>query len=80
MTRWRQRTGEEKFIALLPESLSTATWTGAAKPSNFAKAIVDTTVQKRWPTPPTERCGAAIEPLIGHAKSDHRVGRDSLAG
>jgi transposase, IS5 family len=38
LTRWRQRMGEEKLPALLPESLSAAARTGAAKPSDFPKA------------------------------------------
>jgi hypothetical protein len=45
MTRWRQRMGEERLTTLLQESLATATRTGAAKPSGFSQAIVDTTVQ-----------------------------------
>ena len=32
VTRWRQRMGEEKLVALLQESLNVATRTGAAKP------------------------------------------------
>ena len=54
MTRWRQRMGEEKLVALLQESLSTATRTGAAKPSDFAKVIVDTTVQEKAIAFPTD--------------------------
>jgi transposase, IS5 family len=46
LTRWRQRMGEEKLVALIQESLATATRTGAAKPSDFSRVIVDTTV---WP-------------------------------
>jgi hypothetical protein len=42
LTRWRQRMGEEKANALLQESLSVATRTGAARPSDFTKVIVDT--------------------------------------
>jgi transposase, IS5 family len=30
LTRWRQRMGEEKLVALIQESLATATRTGAA--------------------------------------------------
>ena len=37
LTRWRQRMGEEKLVALIQESLSAATRTGAAKPSDFSK-------------------------------------------
>jgi hypothetical protein len=32
LTRWRQRMGEQKLVALIQESLNTATRTGAAKP------------------------------------------------
>jgi hypothetical protein len=39
--------GEEKLSALVQESLSVATKTGAAKPSDFSRVIVDTTVQYR---------------------------------
>ena len=47
MTRWRQRMGDERLAALLQESLSVATRTGAAKPSDFAKLSVDTTVMPK---------------------------------
>jgi IS5 family transposase len=47
MTRWRQRMGEDKIVALIQESLNIATRTGAAKPSDFTKIIVDTTVQPK---------------------------------
>ncbi len=54
MTRWRQRMGEEKLNALLQESLATATRTGAAKPADFTQAVVDTTVQPKAVTFPTD--------------------------
>jgi IS5 family transposase len=54
LTRWRQRMGEEKLVALIQESLSAATRTGAAKPSDFAKVIVDTTVQPKAVAFPTD--------------------------
>jgi len=54
MTRWRQRMGDEKLNALLQESLATAVRTGAAKPADFTKAIVDTTVQPKAVTYPTD--------------------------
>ena len=47
MTRWRQRMGEEKLLALLQESLHLATRSGAAKPADFTRVIVDTTVQPK---------------------------------
>jgi IS5 family transposase len=54
LTRWRQRMGEEKLAALVQESLSVATRTGAAKPSDFSKVIVDTTVQEKAIAFPTD--------------------------
>ena len=54
LTRWRQRMGEEKLVALIQESLNAATRTGAAKPSDFAKVIVDTTVQPKAVAFPTD--------------------------
>jgi transposase, IS5 family len=54
LTRWRQRMGEEKLVALIQESLSAATRTGAAKPSDFAKVIIDTTVQPKAVAFPTD--------------------------
>ena len=54
ITRWRQRMGEEKLTALLQESLSVATRTGAAKPSDFSKLTIDTTVQPKNVMFPTD--------------------------
>ena len=54
LTRWRQRMGEEKLTALLQESLAVATRTGAAKPADFSQVIVDTTVQEKAITFPTD--------------------------
>ena len=54
LTRWRQRMGEEKLVALIQESLSAATRAGAAKPSDFSKVIVDTTVQPKAVAFPTD--------------------------
>jgi IS5 family transposase len=54
LTRWRQRMGEERLTALLQESLSVATRTGAAKPADFTQVIVDTTVQEKAITFPTD--------------------------
>lgn len=39
MTRWRQRMGEEKLVALVQESLAAATRAGGAKPADFAQVI-----------------------------------------
>jgi transposase, IS5 family len=46
--------GEEKLVALIQESLSAATRTGAAKPSDFSRVIVDTTVQPKAVAFPTD--------------------------
>ena len=54
LTRWRHRMGEEKLTALIQESLATATRTGAAKPSDFSRVIVDTTVQPKAVAFPTD--------------------------
>jgi IS5 family transposase len=54
LTRWRQRMGEEKLLALLQESLAVATRTGAAKPADFTQVIVDTTVQEKAIAFPTD--------------------------
>ena len=54
LTRWRQRMGEERLVALIQESLSVATKTGAAKPADFSKVIVDTTVQPKAVAFPTD--------------------------
>ncbi len=54
MTRWRQRMGEDKLNALMQESLAAATRSGAAKPSDFAQIIVDTTVQPKAIAFPTD--------------------------
>ena len=54
LTRWRQRMGEDRLVALLQESLSVATRTGAAKPADFRQVIADTTVQEKAITFPTD--------------------------
>ena len=54
LARWRQRMGEEKLVALIQESLAVAARTGAVKPADFAKVIVDTTVQPKAVAFPTD--------------------------
>jgi IS5 family transposase len=54
LTRWRQRMGEEKLVTLLQESLSVAARTGAARPADFRQVIIDTTVQEKAITFPTD--------------------------
>jgi transposase, IS5 family len=54
MTHWRQRMGEDRLVALLQESLAAATRSGAAKPADFSKIVVDTTVQPKAVAYPTD--------------------------
>ena len=70
ITRWRQRMGEAKLSALMQESLHVATRSGAAKPSDFTKMIVDTTVQPKAITFPTDAklTHRAREKLVGLAQ------------
>src|SRR5450631_1921097 len=88
LTRWRQRMGEEKISALVQESLSVATRTGAAKASDFAKVVIDTTVQPKAVMFPTDAklMQRAREKLVRLAKkrgvalrqSFERVGKWAL--
>jgi transposase, IS5 family len=80
--------GEEKLVALIQESLNVATRTKAAKPSDFTKVIVDTTVQPKAATFPTDAklMHRARECLVRLAKrhgvvlrqSYERVGKKAL--
>ena len=54
MTRWRQRMGEDRLTALLQESLAVAVKTGAAKPADFTRVIIDTTVAEKDVAFPTD--------------------------
>lgn len=54
LTRWRQRMGEEHAQALLQESLAVAVKTGAMQLQELAKVVVDTTVQEKAVTFPTD--------------------------
>jgi len=88
LTRWRQRMGEEKLATLVQESLSVATKTGAAKPSDFSRIIVDTTVQEKAVAFPTDAklMHRARERLVRLAKkhgvtlrqSYERIGKHAL--
>ena len=70
MTRWRQRMGEERIAALLQESLSVAVKTGAMKPQDTRRVIVDTTVQSKNVMFPTDAklLDRARTRLVGLAK------------
>jgi IS5 family transposase len=54
LTRWRQRMGEEKALALLQESLAAAARTKALRPQDLARVVVDTTVQPKAVMFPTD--------------------------
>jgi transposase, IS5 family len=75
MTRWRQRMGEERIEALLQESLSVAVKTGAMKPQDVRRVVVDTTVQPKNVMFPTDAklLHRARERLVGLAR---KVGLD----
>ncbi len=87
-TRWRQRMGEQRLTALLQESLAVAVKTGAARPADFTRAIVDTTVAEKTVAFPTDAklMHRARERLVRQAKkagidlrqSDTRVGKKAL--
>jgi IS5 family transposase len=81
LTRWRQRMGEERLIALLQESLSIATRTGAATPADFTQVIVDTTVQEKAIAFPTDAklIHRARERLVRLAKATGVSLRQSYA-
>src|SRR5467141_877451 len=70
LTRWRNRMGEERLQALIQESLSVATRTEAIKPSELSRVIVDTTVQPKNVTFPTDAklLNRAREKLVRLAK------------
>jgi IS5 family transposase len=54
MTRWRQRIGAERLEVLLAESLAAAQRGGAVEEKHLRRVIVDTTVQPKAVTHPTD--------------------------
>ena len=88
LTRWRQRMGEERLTALLQESLAVAVKTKAAKPTDFTRVIVDTTVAEKDVAFPTDAklIHKARERLVKQARragiklrqSYTRVGKTAL--
>jgi IS5 family transposase len=81
LTRWRQRMGEEKLQSLVQESLAIATKTGAMKPSDLSRVIVDTTVQPKNVMFPTDAklLNRAREILVRLAKKSGVGLRQSYA-
>jgi IS5 family transposase len=79
LTRWRQRMGEEKLVALLQESLAVATRTEAMRPKDLARVIIDTTVQPKAVMFPTDAklINRAREIMVRLAKH-HGVGKIAL--
>jgi len=77
----RQRMGEENLQDLLQESLSVATRTKAIKPSQLSRVIVDTTVQPKNVTFPTDAklLNRAREKLVRLAKLHGVALRQSYA-
>src|SRR5215210_7131056 len=54
MTRWRQRIGAERLEALLAESLAAAQRGGAVEEKHLRRVTIDTTVQPKAVTHPTD--------------------------
>ncbi len=75
MTRWRQRMGEKRIASLLQESLAVAVKTGAMKPEDTKRVILDTTVQPKNVMFPTDAklLNRARESLVRLAR---KVGLD----
>ena len=70
MSRWRERMGEERLEVLLQESLAVAVKTEAVEVKDLSKVIVDTTVQEKAITFPTDAklLNRAREKLVKLAK------------
>ena len=54
MTRWRKRIGPERLELLLAETLAAAARAGAAEAKHFERVTIDTTVQPKAVTHPTD--------------------------
>lgn len=74
MTHWRNRVGDESLKELLQESLTVGLKTKALKPQDLTKISVDTTVQEKAITFPTDAKlhYKAIEKL-GEAAKEHGI-------
>ena len=72
MTRWRQRMGEERLNALLQESLAVAVKTKAMRLGDLSQAVVDTTVQEKAVTFPTD---AKLARRLRFARAGNLIGR-----
>ena len=74
LTRWRQRLGEDQLVALIQESLSVGHKTGAIETKDLERVAVDTTVQPKAITHPTDAglMHRALQKLVKLARR-HRV-------
>jgi len=81
LTRWRQRMGEERVAALLQESLSVAIRTGAMRPEDTRRVVIDTTVQPKAVMFPTDAklLHRAREKLVNLARKTGLELRQSYA-
>lgn len=72
LSRWRKRLGDEQLAALLQESLSVAHRSGALQTKDLERVVVDTTVQEKAVTHPTDARlnHRAIEKLVDLAKRE----------
>jgi IS5 family transposase len=74
MTRWRQRIGAERLELLLAETLAAAERAGAAEPKHFERVTIDTTVQPKAVTHPTDsRLLARGVEILGRLARRHGV-------
>jgi IS5 family transposase len=81
MIRWRQRVGSEKMEAMLKETIETAKRKKFLKPTDLARVNVDTTVQEKAVTYPTDAklCHKMREVLVRMAKKRRIFLRQSYA-
>ena len=70
MTRWRKRVGPERLELLLAETLAAAQRAGAVAPKHFERVTIDTTVQPKAVTHPTDSklLGRGVEILVRLAR------------
>lgn len=91
LSHWRKRLGD-KLELLLAESVRVAHATGALRTQDLARVTIATTVQPKNVAFPTDakrlhaairrqlKRRSAVEPVIGHRKSDEHLGRSHLKG
>ncbi len=71
MTRWRKRVGADRLVELLHETIALAKREGHVSTRDLERVIVDTTVQEKNITYPTDSklLYRAIQKLVGAARS-----------